>query len=81
MTAQSAVDASRFHHQWFPDRIITEKQGFSPDSMSLLRAMGHTVSERVRQGRAYVVVVNDRNQLLEAGIDRRLPDAGAGTHD
>ena len=81
MSAQSAVDASRFHHQWFPDRIITEKQGFSPDSMSLLRGMGHTVSERVRQGRAYVVVVNDRNQLLEAGIDRRLPDAGAGTHD
>jgi gamma-glutamyltranspeptidase/glutathione hydrolase len=42
MEAQAAVNAPRFHHQWFPNRIRMEAE--FPESMELaLRARGHEV--------------------------------------
>jgi gamma-glutamyltranspeptidase / glutathione hydrolase len=41
---QQAVNAPRFHHQWVPDRIIMERNRFSPDTIKLLESRGHTVS-------------------------------------
>ena len=41
MTAQEAVDAPRFHHQWLPDRTSMEPYAFSPDTARMLQAMGH----------------------------------------
>jgi gamma-glutamyltranspeptidase/glutathione hydrolase len=41
MEAQAAINAPRFHHQWFPDRIVMENQ-FSPTVQHALDAMGHT---------------------------------------
>jgi gamma-glutamyltranspeptidase/glutathione hydrolase len=43
MDIQSAVNAPRFHHQWMPDRIATER-GISPETVRLLEGMGHKVS-------------------------------------
>jgi gamma-glutamyltranspeptidase / glutathione hydrolase len=43
MNVQDAVDSPRFHHQWMPDLLYFEK-GISPDTVALLRAMGHEVS-------------------------------------
>jgi gamma-glutamyltranspeptidase / glutathione hydrolase len=43
MNVQDAVDSPRFHHQWMPDLLYFE-QGISPDTVALLRAMGHEVS-------------------------------------
>lgn len=43
MNVQDAVNWPRFHHQWMPDVLYVEK-GISPDTVALLRAMGHTVS-------------------------------------
>lgn len=40
---QQAVNAPRFHHQWMPDRILLERNRFSPDSVNLLQAKGHAV--------------------------------------
>ncbi len=40
MEAQAAINAPRFHHQWFPDRIVMENQ-FSPTVQRALDAMGH----------------------------------------
>ena len=45
MNAQEAVDAGRIHHQWLPDRISYERFGFSADTIKMLKAMGHTVTE------------------------------------
>jgi gamma-glutamyltranspeptidase/glutathione hydrolase len=44
LNIQEAVDAPRFHHQWLPDTLYTEK-GISPDSVRQLEAMGHKVTE------------------------------------
>ena len=42
MDVQQAVDQPRLHHQWKPDKISLER-GFSPDTVGLLRSMGHEV--------------------------------------
>ena len=77
MNAQEAVDAGRMHHQWLPDRINLEEHGFSPDTVALLKKMGHTVQQGGNQGVAEVIVVNQDDGWLEGGLDRRAPDGGA----
>jgi gamma-glutamyltranspeptidase / glutathione hydrolase len=42
---QQAVDAPRFHHQWMPDVLRVEKNGFSPEAGNRLGAMGHKIDE------------------------------------
>jgi len=77
MGAQEAVDAPRFHHQWLPDRVSYERWGISPDTGKLLQSMGHTLQPIGAQGVAEVIVVNEKENLLEGAFDRRAPDGGA----
>ena len=77
MNAQEAVDAPKFHHQWLPDRITFEKFGFSPDTIAALERRGHKLQAGDSQGVAQIIVVNDKEGLLEGGTDRRAPDGGA----
>lgn len=77
MNAQEAVDAGRIHHQWLPDRISMERFGFSADAIKTLQGMGHTISEGGNQGVAEVIVFNQKDNMLEGGVDRRAPDGGA----
>jgi gamma-glutamyltranspeptidase / glutathione hydrolase len=77
MNAQEAVDAGRLHHQWLPDRISMERFGFSADAVKTLQGMGHTISEGGNQGVAEVIVFNQKDNMLEGGVDRRAPDGGA----
>ncbi len=77
MNAQEAVDAGRMHHQWLPDRISVERFGFSADTIKMLQAMGHTVQEGGGQGAAQVIVFNQKDNMLEGGVDRRPADGGA----
>ena len=77
MNAQEAVDAGRMHHQWLPDRINLERFGFSADTIKQLQAMGHTINEGGGQGAAQVIVFNQKDNMLEGGVDRRPPDGGA----
>ena len=71
MNAQEAVDAGRMHHQWLPDRLSLERYGFSADTIATLKAMGHTVAEGGNQGAAQVIVFNQKDNMLEGGVDRR----------
>lgn len=78
MNAQEAVDAGRMHHQWLPDRLTVERFGFSADTIKALQAKGHTVVESTgNQGAAEVIVVNQKEKLLEGGVDHRPADGGA----
>ncbi|HET6347726.1 MAG TPA: gamma-glutamyltransferase [Candidatus Krumholzibacteria bacterium] len=78
MDAQQAVSVGRFHHQWLPDRISYEPFALSPDTMSLLRAMGHTLYQSTSQGAAEVIILDAKTNQLEGGVDPRAPDGGAG---
>jgi gamma-glutamyltranspeptidase/glutathione hydrolase len=77
MNAQEAVDAPRFHHQWQPDRLALEK-GFSPDTIALLKARGHVISEPTGSVGAVVeAIVNDQG-WLQGAADGRRPGKAAG---
>jgi hypothetical protein len=39
--------------------------------------MGHTVTEGGGQGAAQVIVFNQKDNMLEGGVDRRPSDGGA----
>ncbi len=75
MGAQDAVDAGRFHHQWLPDRVTYERNSLSPDTVAILKGMGHTMQDAGSQGVAEVII--DRGDGLEGGVDRRQADGGA----
>jgi gamma-glutamyltranspeptidase/glutathione hydrolase len=80
MNMQEAVDAPRFHHQWLPDQITVERRGFSPDTLGLLRRMGHSVTERTRQGSAQVIGADAESRMLAGAPDRRAAGSTALGH-
>ena len=41
MALGEAVASPRFHHQWMPDMVMAERQAFSPDTIAVLKSMGH----------------------------------------
>jgi gamma-glutamyltranspeptidase len=54
-----------------------ERFGFSADTLAKLRAMGHTVNEVDGQGVAQVIVLDQKQNVIEGGLDRRASDGGA----
>lgn len=74
MDPAEATAALRFHQQWTPDEIRVE-QGFSVDTMDLLRQRGETVVVRPSMGRTQTIQVRD-GQLLGFS-DPRNPDGAA----
>lgn len=77
MPIQGAIDLPRFHHQWLPDTVVAERSCFSPDTRSLLEALGHKIRiRRGTQGSAMGIAILPGGDI-EAGVDRRLPDGGA----
>jgi gamma-glutamyltranspeptidase/glutathione hydrolase len=57
LTGRQAVDLTRMHHQWLPDRVTIETAGVSEATLSELRAMGHEVRTQARQGDAHTIWV------------------------
>jgi gamma-glutamyltranspeptidase/glutathione hydrolase len=79
MNVQDAVDWPRFHHQWKPDKLYIER-GVSPDTIALLRAMGHDVesSEKSAVVVARVEAILVENGWLQGGSDGRGSGKAAG---
>ncbi|PYQ54125.1 MAG: gamma-glutamyltransferase [Acidobacteria bacterium] len=81
MNVQDAIDAGRFHHQWLPDGIVYEPHGLSPDTVALLRARGHEMTEGVGElapsWLPEAVLYDAADDLLEGAWDRRAPDGAA----
>ena len=61
MNAAEAGAAVRTHHQWLPDELRVER-GLSPDTVALLRGMGHKVVERQAMGDSQTI------QILPTGF-------------
>lgn len=81
MNVQDAVDAPRFHHQWQPDRLYTER-GISPDTIAALRARGHTVETNTfgvaRVEAIHVETTADGKRWLAGGSDGRGDGKASG---
>ncbi|MBZ9568732.1 gamma-glutamyltransferase [Modicisalibacter tunisiensis] len=74
MNVQTAVSVPRIHHQWLPDEIRIE-QGISPDTIALLEAMGHTVSQQDAMGAAQSILIDDGT--FYGGADPRRSTSSA----
>jgi gamma-glutamyltranspeptidase/glutathione hydrolase len=72
MNVQDAVDWPRSHHQWMPDQLYVEK-GISPDTVELLRAMGHQISplESTQSVVARVEAILNAGGWLQGASDPR----------
>jgi len=81
MGPRAAVDAPRFHHQWFPDRVTVEPQFARehPDLVKQLEAMGHTVRvSKDEQGDAHSIWVDAKTGTLTGVADKREDGSAAG---
>jgi gamma-glutamyltranspeptidase / glutathione hydrolase len=78
MNAQEAVDAGRIHHQWLPDQISHEEHAFSPDTLAILKKMGHALQSVDSQGVDEIIIYDVKADMLEGGVDRRQADGGIG---
>ena len=76
MNPQDADDWPRFHHQWRPDVLYVER-GTSPDTIAVLKQMGHTVEPAVG-GVARVEVIVLENGWLQGASDGRGNGKAAG---
>ena len=77
MTMSEAVAASRFHHQWLPDEIITEAGAFDHTLKGQLEARGHHLREIKYIGLVDAVLVRSDGKL-EGAADPRGDDHAQG---
>ncbi|NWO08247.1 MAG: gamma-glutamyltransferase [Alteromonadaceae bacterium] len=77
MNIQSAVSAPRMHHQWLPNEIRIE-QGFSPDTVELLRARGHSITTSRAMGAIQSILIDDDGTLYGGADPRRSTSSAMG---
>lgn len=79
MNMQQAVDAPRFHHQWFPDIIRFEYNSFPKDSLNYLKTKGYQVIENntIILGKVDGIRILPDGKL-EGGADHRGDDIAIG---
>ena len=76
MTIAEAIEAPRIHHQWLPDRTLTERRGFSPDTLALYQERGHPLRLTDSIGSA-MGVYHDREAGRYLGAADSRADDGA----
>ena len=78
MNIQQAIDAPRIHHQWFPDEILYEPFGMSPDTLRVLEKLGHNFAEKpLYIASATGIAIDDEGVRLGA-IDSRSDGEAIG---
>lgn len=87
LSVSQAVDAPRFHHQWWPDVLNYEPYFTSPDTIALLRTEGYSLRLRTLYpnapqatytwGDAETIMVDPVTGLLAGANDLRNPDSAA----
>ncbi len=71
-SAEQIVAAPRYHHQYLPDLIQLEKDGFSEAEIKALQQRGHAIKQMTRRyGDMQTVIVNRQSGRIEAASDPR----------
>ncbi len=74
----SWVSKPRYHHQYLPDRLYTEKDAFDPKTIDELKAMGHEVMvSKGRWGNMHAVYWNKQTGQVGAASDPRTTTGSA----
>ena len=74
MNIKKAVISPRIHHQWLPD-VLLVVEGFSSDTLSLLKAKGHTIRPSRTMGSVQAIVSS--GDYFYGAADPRRPSSGA----
>ena len=77
MSIAQAVDTGRFHHQWLPDRITSEKGSIDSLGISILRSMGHEIKEVNGIGSVNAILILPGGKIAGAG-DKRGNNSACG---
>ncbi len=79
MNLQQALDAPRLHHQWFPDEILYEPFGMSPDTRIALEKLGHKFAVKpgyVASGTG--IAIEEKTGVRLGAIDARSDGEAIG---
>jgi gamma-glutamyltranspeptidase/glutathione hydrolase len=68
--------APRYHHQWWPDRIEIEPQGFTAEWRKALEAKGHRIEVARRQWGNMQLAFRSKTGVVQTASDPRGADVG-----
>jgi gamma-glutamyltranspeptidase/glutathione hydrolase len=77
MDMQAAVNAKKFHHQWYPDVVAFEKGGLDTLVRQKLEKKGYTFKDRRAIGRVDAILKTQWG-YYEGGADPRGDDTKMG---
>ena len=78
MDIQAAIDAPRVHQQWYPDEVLFEPYGMSPDTLKVLNGYGHTFAEKPGYIASATGIMIDSQGVRLGAIDSRSDGAAIG---
>lgn len=77
MNIQEAVNAPKVHHEWMPDELRIEK-GISPDTVRILKEMGHNVVLHGPMGAATSIMIDPATNARYGAADPRREGLAQG---
>ena len=77
MNLDEAIEASKFHHQWLPDKIVFEKSKFSSETLNDLSEMGHDFNFTSRLGNLMGIIYDEKENIFIGSTDSASSDGAA----
>lgn len=79
MNIQEAIDAPRIHQQWFPDEVLYEPMGMSPDTLSIMKGFGQKFSANPGNiASATGIAIEEKTNVKFGAIDSRSDGEAIG---
>ena len=78
MPLKDAVESSRTHHQWLPDKIFLENRMFSRDIINKLIDLGHNIDYKNSIGEANCIMYDSKSKIFLGVSDSRRNGSAIG---